>query len=210
MRWPGRRADGAAADAEKKDDRNVGPARKCDADLRLCERRSVVHTIARHRDDLAFRLQLLYLRCLILGHHLREDLIDAELFRNRFGRLTIIAGHHYDLDLLPVEFVDRGLRRWFDRIRNTDETGVGSIDHDRYNRLPRGPQLLGDLVVADEAEQVGDLELAAERRAVLALSDRFRPLPGAEIVPHDQAKWHVGRDHLPGSARCLQRPLQPA
>ena len=60
----------------------------------------------------------------------------------------------------------------------------------------------------DEAQQVGDFEFAAARRAV-ALRKCFRALFVGGVVIDDQAERHVGRDHLPGGARIQQRALQP-
>ena len=70
------------------------------------------------------------------------------------------------------------------------------------------PHRVGDAGGLDEAQDVGDLEFAAARRAV-ALRKRFRALFVGGIVIDDQAERHVGGDHLPGGARIQQRALQP-
>ena len=86
------------------------------------KRRSVIHTVAGHRDDLALGLQLLDLCRFVLRHDLGEDLIDAELFCDSLSGLPIVTGHHYDLDALPMQFGDRLFRRRFDGIGNADQT----------------------------------------------------------------------------------------
>ena len=62
------------------------------------------------------------------------------------------------------------------------------------------PDRVADAGMLDEDEEVGDLELAAARRAV-ALRDARRAL--------DQAERQVGGDHLPGRLRAHQLALEP-
>ena len=52
------------------------------------------------------------------------------------------------------------------------------------------------------AQQIGDLQLAAERRARFAVGDR---LEAVGAVARRQAERHVAGDDLPGRAARLQR-----
>ena len=61
------------------------------------------------------------------------------------------------------------------------------------------PHRVADAGVLDEAQQVGDLELAAARRPV-ALGDGLDAPLAVAVVDDDQADRHVGGDHLPGRA----------
>jgi len=70
------------------------------------------------------------------------------------------------------------------------------------------PHGVGDARCLDEAQEVGDLKLAAARRAV-ALRKRLRALFIGGVVIDDDAERHVGCDHLPGGTRVQQRALQP-
>jgi hypothetical protein len=63
-------------------------------DRGLCERRSVVDPIASHCDDSSFALQALDGLSLLVGQHLCDDLIDAELLGNgRRGRPGVARQH---------------------------------------------------------------------------------------------------------------------
>ena len=64
----------------------------------VTQRRRVVHAVADHRHALARALQLLDLRRLLLGQHLREHRVDAELAARPHRRRLRVAGHHDDLD----------------------------------------------------------------------------------------------------------------
>ena len=44
------------------------------------------------------------------------------------GRRLVIAGHHNDLDPLPMQFVDRGLGRRLDGVGHADQAGRSSVD----------------------------------------------------------------------------------
>jgi len=59
-------------------------------------------------------------------------------------------------------------------------------------------------------EELGDFELASERRTV-AIGRVLELIASLRIlaIPYDQSERHVGCDHLPGGARIQQRALQP-
>ena len=68
------------------------------------------------------------------------------------------------------------------------------------------PDNVADVAVADETEQLRNLQLAAERRAVVPVGDGLEAAAG---VAHDHANRHVCRDHLPRRRRGGERVLQP-
>jgi hypothetical protein len=55
------------------------PVPNGDADIRLCQCRSVIHTVSSHRDLPACRLQSLDCLSLLVGKNLRLDVVDAQL-----------------------------------------------------------------------------------------------------------------------------------
>jgi hypothetical protein len=61
------------------------------------------------------------------------------------------------------------------------------------------PEGVADAGMLDEGQQVGDLELASERRAI-ALGDRLDAPFAVAVVLHDEPDRHVGGDHLPGGS----------
>ena len=77
-------------------DRDVGSRADREADVGAGEGRGVVHAVADHRDREAAGLELGDLVLLVLGQHLGEHLVDAELggdgVRDRAG----VAGDHRD------------------------------------------------------------------------------------------------------------------
>src|SRR5882757_8657349 len=70
------------------------------------------------------------------------------------------------------------------------------------------PHRVADGRVLDEGQKVGDLELAAEWRAITLRDGLDAPLAIA-VIDNDQAERHVGGDHLPGRARSHQLALEP-
>ena len=79
--------------------------------------------------------------------------------------------------------------------------------------------LLGTLGVEDRAlrefgegprvQQVGDLEFASLRLAVVAVRHRLDAALFLGVVPDDDADRHVRGDHLPRRGRGLERALEP-
>ena len=57
-----------------------------------------------------------------------------------------------------------------------------------------------------EAKEIGDLELAAERRAGIGVGNRF---VRGRAIAHHQADGQIARDHFPGRSGRAQRALQP-
>ena len=55
-------------------------------------------------------------RALLVGQHLRLDLVDAELARDGLRRGPVVAGEHHHADALLLERGERLGRRWLDRI----------------------------------------------------------------------------------------------
>jgi hypothetical protein len=70
------------------------------------------------------------------------------------------------------------------------------------------PDHVADVVVANEGEQFGDLQLPPGRGAV-AQRDGFRTAAVGVVVVDDQPERHVRGDHLPGGGGIQQRLLQP-
>ena len=69
--------------------RDVGARAHRDADVGLRERRRVVDAVAGHRDDAALALQALDGRGLLVGQHVGDDLVDAELARDGARRRSM-------------------------------------------------------------------------------------------------------------------------
>ncbi len=68
------------------------------------------------------------------------------------------------------------------------------------------PHHVADAALLERLEQAGDLELAAQRRAAVAVGDRFVK---AGLMAHDQPQRHVGRHDLPCRRRARQRVGEP-
>src|SRR6516165_6450325 len=58
------------------------------------------------------------------------------------------------------------------------------------------PERVANAGMLDEAKQVGNLQLAAARRPVFALGDSLDAPVAIDVIDHEQADRHVGRDHL--------------
>ena len=75
--------DALQAAADERDvgrlDRDVGAGPDREADVGLGQRRGVVDAVADHRHALALELELLDLVGLVLGQHLGEHAVDADL-----------------------------------------------------------------------------------------------------------------------------------
>ncbi len=158
-------------------------------------------------------------------HHLggAVDGDVAEELQPIAGRqvLPLRLGRRFDVDLLRAErLVERvrAKRAGMDRPRHEFPEWLEVLER----RLVRIVIVRGGVVhvggepygvahagMLDEREEIGDLELAPARGAVVALCDRLdAPLP-ISVVDHHQADRHVGGDHLPGRPRVHQLALEP-
>src|SRR5690606_8914619 len=123
-------------------DRDVRARADRDADVGLRERRGVVDAVADHRDDAPAALELGHLRVLVLRAHAREDLVDAELARDRPGDGLGVARDHDDPDAAPVQRVHglAGLRPdgVRERERAHDLTALTVVVRTAVARTPGG------------------------------------------------------------------------
>src|SRR5690606_41791694 len=105
-------------------------------------RRGVVAAAADHRDDAPAALELGHLRVLVLRAHAREDLVDAELARDRPGDGLGVARDHDDPDAAPVQRVHglAGLRPdgVRERERAHDLTALTVVVRTAVARTPGG------------------------------------------------------------------------
>ncbi len=67
------------------------------------------------------------------------------------------------------------------------------------------PQGITHLRALDKGQQLGDFQLAAQRRAVVAVGNSLPARP----IGYVKSYGHVGSDHLPGSPRGVQLALEP-
>ena len=79
-----------------------------DAEIRLCERRRIVHAVADHRDAPNRSSQTLHRCDLVLGQQLGVELVDADRRGDRLRRSLAVTGQHHDgLDALTAQLGDR-------------------------------------------------------------------------------------------------------
>lgn len=109
-------------------DRHVGARSHGDADIGGSRCRRVVHPVARHRDDLALRLQPLNHRGFLVGQDIGLDLVDPERARDSLGRGAVVARQHDDADALSVEPIQYRRRN----IRMASESGATGNPADAF------------------------------------------------------------------------------
>src|SRR3989344_3986998 len=71
---------------------DIGPRRHGDADIRLRESGSIVHTVSRHGDNSTLRLQLFYFIQLILRKYLCNNFINADLVGDESRCVLVVSG----------------------------------------------------------------------------------------------------------------------
>ena len=121
---------------------------------------------------------------LILGPHLGEDPVYAELAGDRRRGAPVVAGEHGDLQSQRVQSRDRLPRLVPDRVGDRNETGRLAVDGDEHRRLASDCELL-----------------AAREQAVLG---DVRPFEEASVAGQDLAPLDRGPHAAPG-----RRPRSP-
>ena len=82
--------------------RNVGSAAHGNPNLSLCQRGSIVHTIAGHGDNVAHRLQLLDDLSFLLRKNFGPNFIESELACDGLRSRPAVSGQHDDANsVLP-------------------------------------------------------------------------------------------------------------
>ena len=87
-------------------DGDIGPRRKCEADIGRRQRGGIVDTVTGHGDNGAGGLQFANDAVFVLRRHVGMHLVDADLPRDRFGGAAAVAGEHDHPDSLVVEGPD--------------------------------------------------------------------------------------------------------
>src|SRR6267143_2344257 len=116
--------------------RDIRPAPEGDPDVRLGEGGRVVDPVPDHRDDPASRLELPDLVRLLPGEDLREDLVDAELPRDRLRGPAVVPGEQGDPQPHPLQRGDRGGGVLLQRVRDRDDPRHTSVDREEHRGLP--------------------------------------------------------------------------
>ena len=108
-------------------DRDIGPRPHCNSHIGGRERRRVVNSVARHRDDCAAGLQSFDDLDFLIGHDFRAELIDPQLAGNRFGSAPIVASAHDDFQAHVVKRSNRRSGRRLDGISDAEDSDCVSI-----------------------------------------------------------------------------------
>ena len=141
-------------------DGDVGAGAHGDADVGGGKRRRVVHAVAGHGDHASFAAQPLHHLRLAVGQHLRLDLVDAEMARDRLRGGAVVAGEHHHAQAFAPQRRQRGGRRFLDRIGDRDHAGELAVERDEDRGRAVAPQALGF-----RFQRGGrDAELGEERR----------------------------------------------
>ena len=123
----------------------------------------LVHPVTGHRDDASLLAQLAHAFVFALRFHAGFDLIDAELLGDRFRRAPIVAGHHDDLHAKSMQLRNRAGCGWFDRVGQSQQTGVTTSNADVNYRATSTLQCISafsDPIGTDYAAAVEKLNLA--------------------------------------------------
>ena len=105
---------------------HVSPCADRDADIRRCQGRRVVHSVADHRDFPAPLLQLFHLRGLVLRQNLREYRVDAEVLGDGAGHGTRVSREHRNVDAALMERGDRLAALGANRISHREYRNSGA------------------------------------------------------------------------------------
>ena len=72
----------------------------------------------------------------LLGReHVRDDFLDAELARDRFGRTSVIAGQHDHAQPFLTQLLERAPCGFLERVRHDDKACDRAFDRDEDHRL---------------------------------------------------------------------------
>ena len=121
-------------------DRDVRAGADRKPDVGCGERRRVIDAIA-DEGELLCLAQAFHGRDLALGQHARDDLVDADLLRDRARRPLLIPGDHCDLHPELVQRRDRRGARGLHRIRDAEQQRDSAVDR----RIKRRSSLFGEL-----------------------------------------------------------------
>ena len=115
-------------------DRHIGTRPHGDADIGGGEGRCVVDAVAGHGDDTAFGPKLLHHRGLVLGQHLRADVVDAQAARHGLSGRAIVARHHHQPKTCGLQVADGVGGGGLHRIGDAEDAGDRAVDRDEDGR----------------------------------------------------------------------------
>src|SRR5262245_44096385 len=71
------------------------------------------------------------------------------------------------------------------------------------------PERVADALPLQRREKIGDLQLTAKRRSIVALRHRFAAEFAIAVIGDVKADGHIGGNHLPGRRGGLEGTLEP-
>ena len=163
-------------------DGDIRPRSDRDTDIRRQECRSIVHSVADHRDTLSGPLHLLDLRRLLIRKHFGEHRFDPELLCDRISDRLCIPGHHDDFDPLLVQASHSFVRLFTNCIRDRQHSQRCPTFDESDRRLcaaGRTVERITKLRWRSNAELTKQSRTADHQRA--SFDDRFNTLTGYRL-----------------------------
>ena len=117
-------------------DRHASSSTDGDAQVSLCQCWRIVYSVAHHRSEQPFALELLHVVRFVGRLHLGKDSVDAQFTTDGLAGAPVISSQHRHLDAQCLELGDRFLRGYSHAISDRDQSDCLSVHGHEHRRFP--------------------------------------------------------------------------